>query len=95
MNSSRDPHLLDVVIAAVRSQFDHRPEATLIDSESRLWSSGEETSGSSLDLDSIDLIELFIDLEERLGVDVSGDLGVADVETIGDLVELLAKAPKQ
>ena len=47
-----------------------------------------ETTFESLHLDSLDMVEMVMDLEEELGIDlgVEGDL---QIETIGDLADYI------
>lgn len=45
------------------------------------------SSLESLDLDSLELAELFATLEERAGVDLDPD-SARDLETVGDLAKL-------
>lgn len=49
-----------------------------------------EATIQDLDLDSLDLVEMTMQVEEELGVEIE-DEEVADVETIQDVVELLER----
>ena len=47
-----------------------------------------ETTFESLHLDSLDMVEMVMDLEEELGIDL-GMEGDLQIETIGDLADFI------
>ena len=47
-----------------------------------------DTTFESLHLDSLDMVEMVMDMEEELGVDFEME-GKLDVETIGELADLI------
>ena len=47
-----------------------------------------EATFESLDLDSLDLVELAQIVEEEFGVELDGD-AVKDVKTVGDVIDLV------
>ncbi len=53
-----------------------------------------EATVQDLDLDSLDLVEMTMMVEEEIGVEIE-DEEVADVETIQDMLELLEKKTEE
>lgn len=48
----------------------------------------EEDSLSSLGLDSLDLVEVMLEIEETLNIEFASD-EIADVSTLGDVLKLI------
>lgn len=65
--------------------------AQALSSGTRLW--GNRTGEVELSLDSLDLLELFVRLEARLGLQVPDEFDLATCATVGDVVRLLASRP--
>jgi acyl carrier protein len=42
-----------------------------------------------LDLDSVDVVEIFVDMEDRFGVDLTENEQAAQVQTVGEVVNLV------
>jgi acyl carrier protein len=63
--------------------------------ETPLWQGqrGDQDDATELGLDSLDLLELFVRLEARLGIQVPDDFDLATCGTVGDVVQLLASRP--
>ncbi len=53
----------------------------------------EEDPLTSLGLDSLDLVEVMLAIEDRLGVEFSSD-EIADLSTLKDVVKLIEKKTK-
>lgn len=70
-------------------------EKVIIDGIEEIGAEGEISRAAtfeSLDLDSLDLVELAQIVEEEFGVELDGD-AVKDVQTVGDVIDLVvAKA---
>lgn len=49
----------------------------------------EDTSFEDLGADSVDLVELSMNLEEEFGIDEMGEEDIASIHTVGDLVSYL------
>ena len=51
----------------------------------------EDTGFEELGADSVDLVELSMNLEEEFGVEEMGEEDIASIHNVGDLVNYLAK----
>ncbi len=49
----------------------------------------EDTGFEDLGADSVDLVELSMNLEEEFGIDEMGEEDIASIHTVGDLVNYL------
>jgi len=49
----------------------------------------EDTGFEDLGADSVDLVELSMNLEEEFGIDEMGEEEIASIHTVGDLVNYL------
>ncbi len=49
----------------------------------------EDTGFEDLGADSVDLVELSMNLEEEFGIDEMGEEDIAGIHTVGDLVNYL------
>lgn len=49
----------------------------------------EETGFEDLGADSVDLVELSMNLEEEFGIEEMGEEDIASIHTVGDLVNYL------
>lgn len=54
----------------------------------------EETGFEDLGADSVDLVELSMNLEEEFGIDEMGEEEIASIHNVGDLVDYIAKQGK-
>ena len=54
----------------------------------------EDTTLEDLGADSVDLVELSMNLEEEFGIDEMGEEDIASIHNVGDLVEYIAKQSK-
>lgn len=50
---------------------------------------GEDTDLEELGADSVDLVELSMNLEEEFGIDEMGEEDITSIHTVGDLVNYL------
>lgn len=50
----------------------------------------EETGFEDLGADSVDLVELSMNLEEEFGIDEMGEEDIGGIHNVGDLVDYLA-----
>jgi acyl carrier protein len=70
-----------------------KPDAALdqsrITRESILYEGSSERSEADLNLDSIDVAELMVLLEDECGIQVADDLEFGGCTTVGDLVDLV------
>jgi acyl carrier protein len=65
-------------------------EAEAIQLDTPLWPpTGDDPDSDSLCLDSLDMLELFIMLEELVGVTASDEIEFAQIQLVRDLVEAL------
>lgn len=62
-----------------------------VNETTRLWSL-DETDRDSLELDSLDLLEAMLDLEDSFGVSFIEDIDPQTLITIGDFASLLSRA---
>ena len=69
--------MLEKIIAYLAEQADFDPETLSAD-----------TTFESLDLDSLDLVEMLVELEEETGVELPEE-ETKQLETIGDLAALI------
>ncbi len=51
----------------------------------------EDTGFEELGADSVDLVELSMNLEEEFGIDEMGEEDIASIHNVGDLVNYLQK----
>ena len=51
----------------------------------------EDTGFEELGADSVDLVELSMNLEEEFGIEEMGEEDIASIHTVGDLVNYLQK----
>ena len=51
----------------------------------------EDTGFEDLGADSVDLVELSMNLEEEFGIDEMGEEDIASIHNVGDLVNYLQK----
>lgn len=51
----------------------------------------EDTGMEDLGADSVDLVELSMNLEEEFGIDEMGEEDIASIHNVGDLVNYLQK----
>ena len=66
-------------------------EKVIFDGLDEIGAEGEisrEATFESLDVDSLDLVELAQIVEEEFGVELDGD-SVKDVKTVGDVIDLV------
>ena len=70
--------MLEKIIAYLAEQLDIDPETL-----------SAETTFESLDLDSLDLVEMVVELEAETGIELP-ELEAKDIETLGDLARLIA-----
>lgn len=71
-------------------------EATIFDGLREIGAEGEitrESTFESLDVDSLDLIELAQIVEDTYGVELDGE-AVKDVKTAGDVIDLVVAKAK-
>ena len=75
------------VLKVIGDHFDRSPgrEHPVATESSALYGDGPD----SLDFDSLDSIEIIIDLENVFGIDID-DAAADDMKTVGDLVEHVA-----
>jgi acyl carrier protein len=67
-------------------------ELGTVDADTRLWSL-DDSDPSSLDVDSLDILEVMLDLEEALGLSFIEDIDPSSLVTVGDLAGLVVRAP--
>ena len=66
-------------------------EKVIVDGLEEIGAEGEitrEATFESLDVDSLDLVELAQIVEDEFGVELDGD-AVKDVKTVGDVIDLV------
>lgn len=71
-------------LAALTRAVAKLPETTLVTSESRFV--------EDLGIDSLDLVALFLEAQDRFGVTIDEDR-IQSIRTVGDLLRLVADAP--
>ena len=69
--------MLEKIIAYLAEQLDIDPETL-----------SAETTFESLDLDSLDLVEMVVELEAETGIELP-ELEAKDSETLGDLARII------
>mgnify|MGYP002518995934 FL=1 len=69
--------MLEKIIAYLAEQLDIDPETL-----------SAETTFESLDLDSLDLVEMVVELEAETGIELP-ELEAKEIETLGDLARVI------
>ena len=69
--------MLEKIIAYLAEQLDIDPETL-----------SAETTFESLDLDSLDLVEMVVELEAETGIELP-EFEAKEIETLGDLVRVI------
>jgi hypothetical protein len=79
-----------VITALVRVKGDQAAAVNLT-ADTALWSLDADDA-ASLDLDSLDLLEVVFELEDSLGVSLNDDVDLALLPTVGELARALTRA---
>jgi acyl carrier protein len=79
--------VVNAVVAAIRSFRSEEELPSVIDRKTVLWSTDE--AENSLDLDSLDVLEIVFELEDSQNLTFNEEADVEAIRTVGDLAGAL------